>query len=183
MIVWILPGWEEAHPRELLRKYGMDHTALLPDADSSIRAAWERFKEKKEPLSVELPKGTDYKIEFSKPEVYSPTFLEWTGMVKKTPFDVLLATNECPIHGDPEMVARFYEMDDPEWRYYENALIKERIVRPLIDGLRGKDDSRESRVKLWSLEFLFYTGMRFQQAGRLTVKDFKDGYHHGGVKA
>lgn len=106
MIVWILPGWESAHPADVLEQYGIAPSKLLAGMGPRMKEAWATLKRGKMPsskeqavLSIQVPRSKDYEIEFSKVDVYSPTFPEDMKLVKRSMFDVVMVTDKCPIHG------------------------------------------------------------------------------------
>jgi len=164
MIVWVLPGWEDAHPKDVLQTHRIAPSILLANMGPVIRNAWKNVKGRaSESQVVTFSKMPDYKIEFSKPEVYSPTFLESMKVVKRTMSDVLMVTDRCPVHGNGETVARFYEMDVADWEYVDNSEVRATVVDPMIAKL-GKDSEQGLLFQM-----MWYTGMRLNQVGNLKV--------------
>ena len=169
MFVWVLPGWEEAHPNDVLQTHRIAPSTLLANMGPVIMDAWNKVKRStaahQDMAVVAFPKMPDYKIEFSKPKAYSPTFLESMKVAKRTMHDVLMVTDKCPIHGSGETVARFYEMDNANWEYVDNPEVRTTVVDPMLARL-GKDSEQGLLFQM-----MWYTGMRLEQVGKVKVDD------------
>jgi hypothetical protein len=176
----------------LLEKYDIAPSTLLADMGPIIKKAWKDVKDTtsihkagKTPIIVRLSRMQDYKIEFSKPGVYSPTFPENMKIVKRTMFDALMVTDKCPIHGRPETVARFYELDKDEWEYLDNGKLRRELVQPLLSDIKkGKIKGGETNrmEQEFLVRIMFETGMRLGQVGKLKVSDLDVTREYGMVK-
>lgn len=124
----------------------------------------------------------DYKIEFSKPDKYSPTILESMKVVKRTMLDVMMVTDKCPIHGGGETVARFYEIEKQGWEYLDNSELRARIVDPMLADLRRSKVTDKSTEEEMLFQMMWYTGLRLDQVGNMKVSDIDLNRDFGAVK-
>lgn len=137
MIVWLIPGWEEAHDTALLATYCKIPAVLIEENAQKIRELYSTTKDIGSNPGKEIGmqfSGTGcegYEIIVNKVERYSPTFLEELKLVKRTMFDVELVTNKCPIHGISERIARLFEIESPKFNIINNQEIHQRLVRPI----------------------------------------------------
>lgn len=173
MWLWLVPGWVEAHPMELMQNYAVYPRDLIEHNSEEIRKAYsvatndpKVHAANEVVISFPAAGSENYEIIITKLQQYSPTLIEELKLVRRTMFSVELVTERCDLHGIPERIGLLYEVERKQFGVIDNQELHERIVKPVTSPTA--DYSNEEKLYL---SLYFSTAMRRDEIINLKVGD------------
>lgn len=163
MKIWIFPGYEESHPEHAMKGTTGAKDFVLKNADYLRDAIMKGRKELQtagNEINIEVTNQSDYKIIMSKVMNHSQTFLEYLELVKKEMYDILLVTDRCYLHGQPETIGRFYDVEDPTIIVIGNQRIYEERVKRILHPPKNTIETSDSLRNRAIFSLMWESGLR-----------------------